>query len=71
MLALNIGASVTAEGVETQAQLGALATLGVDNVQGYLLGKPSAELSRWRQWFDAHWPVAGQHAEGLLGDTSD
>jgi EAL domain-containing protein (putative c-di-GMP-specific phosphodiesterase class I) len=63
MLALDIGASVTAEGVETRAQLGALATLGVDNVQGYLLGKPSAELSRWRQWFDTRWPVDGPHAE--------
>ena len=32
---------VTAEGVETQAQLDAIRTIGVDTAQGYLLGMPA------------------------------
>ncbi|GIG29115.1 putative bifunctional diguanylate cyclase/phosphodiesterase [Cellulomonas marina] len=35
--------AVVAEGVETPDQLAALAGLGVDHVQGYLLGRPSPE----------------------------
>jgi diguanylate cyclase (GGDEF)-like protein len=39
-LAHRVGAVVIAEGVETAAQLDALARLGCDGVQGYLLGRP-------------------------------
>lgn len=39
-LAHNIGLGVTAEGVETEAQSEMLRTLGVDEQQGYLLGRP-------------------------------
>lgn len=35
-----IGSTVTAEGVETDSELAALRAIGVDKVQGYLLGKP-------------------------------
>lgn len=35
-----IGSRVVAEGVETEAELRALAALGVDCAQGYLLGRP-------------------------------
>ena len=35
-----IGTQITAEGVETQGELAMLRRLGVDKVQGYLLGKP-------------------------------
>ena len=51
-LAHALGATVVAEGVETEAQLRRLARLGCDSVQGYLLGRPrparelSPELSR-------------------------
>lgn len=41
------GLSVTAEGVETQAQLEAVAELGCDYGQGYLIGRP-AGLARTR-----------------------
>ncbi|MCU1677505.1 MAG: hypothetical protein JWM93_2263, partial [Frankiales bacterium] len=41
LLAFDLGALVTAEGVETPAELETLALLGVDNAQGYLLGKPT------------------------------
>lgn len=38
------GAHVVAEGVETPAELSRLTDLGVDLAQGYLLGRPSAQL---------------------------
>jgi EAL domain-containing protein (putative c-di-GMP-specific phosphodiesterase class I) len=50
LLALEIGASVTAEGVECPHELSTLADLGVDSVQGFLLARPStaaADLSLW------------------------
>lgn len=40
------GASVIAEGVETRAELAALAAIGVPCAQGYLYGEPS-EQPRW------------------------
>lgn len=50
LLALDIGALIVAEGVETLAELRTLADLGVDAVQGYLLARPStdaADIARW------------------------
>ena len=38
----NLGLEVTAEGVETQAQLDLLRSLGCDQIQGYLVGRPAA-----------------------------
>ena len=52
LLALDLGASVTAEGVETTSELRTLATLGVDCAQGYLLARPSLDHARWRRWLD-------------------
>lgn len=37
------GAAVVAEGVETRAELNALASLGIRYVQGYYLGRPTAD----------------------------
>ncbi len=51
-LAHVLGATVVAEGVETEAQLRRLSLLGCDSVQGYLIGRPhppeglTAELRR-------------------------
>ncbi len=39
-MAHGLGLTVTAEGVETEAQLALLRALGCDRVQGYLLGRP-------------------------------
>ncbi|MGI3900942.1 MAG: EAL domain-containing protein [Janthinobacterium lividum] len=49
----NLGLKVTAEGVETQAQLDALRMLGCDQLQGFLVGRPApsgdfTELDRLR-----------------------
>jgi EAL domain-containing protein (putative c-di-GMP-specific phosphodiesterase class I) len=43
MFAREIGAQVTAEGVETDAELNAVTALGLDFVQGYLLGRPTSD----------------------------
>lgn len=40
MLGHSLGMRVVAEGVETDEQLACLAELGVDQIQGYLIGKP-------------------------------
>ena len=50
LLALDLNATVVAEGVETMAELSTLASLGVDCAQGYLLARPSTEQSRWGLW---------------------
>jgi len=43
MLAHNLGMKVIAEGVETREQLDLIAKLGGNEVQGFLLGKPTPE----------------------------
>lgn len=40
------GMSITAEGVETEVQAAYLRSIGCDRLQGFLLGRPSAELPR-------------------------
>jgi EAL domain-containing protein (putative c-di-GMP-specific phosphodiesterase class I) len=51
LLALEIGATVTGEGVETPGQLESLATLGVDQAQGYLLARPTLDRDAWAAWW--------------------
>ncbi len=55
LLALDLGAALTAEGVETAAELHALTTLGVDNAQGYFLGKPTTDRRHWNTWTGKTW----------------
>lgn len=55
LLALDLGAVVTAEGVERQEELDALANLGVDHAQGYLIARPSLDAEEWRRWQDSRW----------------
>ena len=45
----SLDVSITAEGVETQAQLEFLATEGCDHVQGYFFGKP-APIVQYASW---------------------
>ncbi|MFE4229317.1 EAL domain-containing protein [Arthrobacter sp. NPDC056886] len=47
-----IGASLVAEGIETNSELATVTELGVNTGQGYFLGRPSvlpADWSHWRQ----------------------
>lgn len=55
LLALELEAAVTAEGVETTAELDTLRNLGVDTVQGYLLARPSTEPATWASWAERDW----------------
>jgi len=56
LLALELDAEVTAEGVETGVELDVLRSLGVDTVQGYLLARPSVEPGDWAGWAVRNWP---------------
>jgi len=50
MFALEVNASIVAEGVENADELKILATLGIDAAQGYLIQRPTADRGIWRQW---------------------
>jgi EAL domain-containing protein (putative c-di-GMP-specific phosphodiesterase class I) len=43
-MALDMQATVVAEGVETPAELSCVSGLGVDQAQGYLIGRPTTDL---------------------------
>lgn len=55
LLALDLGATVTGEGVERPAELETLATLGVDHAQGFLLGRPRVDQAAWNRWWRRSW----------------
>jgi EAL domain-containing protein (putative c-di-GMP-specific phosphodiesterase class I) len=59
-MAHGLGLSVTAEGVETDAEMQCLQALHVDTLQGYHLGKPMAEkaFEAWRPSLKALPPLA-------------
>jgi EAL domain-containing protein (putative c-di-GMP-specific phosphodiesterase class I) len=50
MFALQSGADLVAEGVETAAELDALRTLAVDHAQGYFIARPSTDPADWTAW---------------------
>jgi EAL domain-containing protein (putative c-di-GMP-specific phosphodiesterase class I) len=49
-LAKQIGAAVSAEGIESQAGLTAVTQAGIATGQGYLLGRPSVHPRDWSAW---------------------
>ena len=49
-LAHGLNLTATAEGVETEDELAVLQTLGCDQIQGYLLGRPAPALHWEDQW---------------------
>jgi EAL domain-containing protein (putative c-di-GMP-specific phosphodiesterase class I) len=49
-LALQTGALLSAEGIESHAELAAVTGLGVATGQGYLLGRPSVDPLDWAAW---------------------
>lgn len=55
LMALELDAAVTAEGVERAAELDTLRSLGVDTVQGYLLSRPTADPAVWAVWSRRDW----------------
>jgi EAL domain-containing protein (putative c-di-GMP-specific phosphodiesterase class I) len=50
MFALQSGASLVAEGVETAGELEALRNLGIESAQGFLIGRPSTDAHQWAEW---------------------
>jgi FOG: EAL domain len=55
LLALELDATITAEGVESQEELDTVEALGVDHAQGYHLARPDASAATWRSWTDRRW----------------
>ena len=51
LMALDLGATVTAEGIERPEELEVLTVLGVDHAQGFLICPPVTAKDQW-----AHWP---------------
>jgi EAL domain-containing protein (putative c-di-GMP-specific phosphodiesterase class I) len=49
-LALDLGSTVVAEGIERPADLEAVRDLGLHAVQGYLIAKPSTDLDKVVRW---------------------
>ena len=66
LLALDLGATVTGEGVERPAELEALANLGVDHVQGFLLGRPRVDHAAWNRWWRRNWLAEPAHRRPRL-----
>jgi EAL domain-containing protein (putative c-di-GMP-specific phosphodiesterase class I) len=48
--ARKIGAALTAQRIETEAELAALSGLGVTHGQGFHLGRPSVQPREWAKW---------------------
>jgi EAL domain-containing protein (putative c-di-GMP-specific phosphodiesterase class I) len=55
LVALEIGASVTGEGVERSDQRETLALLGVDHAQGFLFSPPTIDHRNWQAWRQPWW----------------
>lgn len=63
--ASQIGASLVAEGIQTNAELTAVAEMGVNTGQGYLLGRPSVLPSDWSRWRQRNRSSANGDADSL------
>ena len=55
LVALEIGATVTGEGVERADQRDTLALLGVDHGQGFLFSPPTTDHRNWQAWRQPWW----------------
>ncbi len=50
LLALEMNATVTGEGLETVEELRTAVDLGIDHAQGYVLGCPTTDVTVWHGW---------------------
>jgi EAL domain-containing protein (putative c-di-GMP-specific phosphodiesterase class I) len=55
LLALELDATVTAEGVQSASDLTTVAALGVDHAQGYHVGRPDVGAAIWQTWSHRRW----------------
>ena len=67
MFALELDAVVTAEGVETAAELDTLTSLSVDAAQGYYLARPSTDPSEWARWAGRRLRIVGREQRTVSG----
>jgi PAS domain S-box-containing protein len=72
LLALELGAAVTGEGVETPGELATLNTLGVDRAQGYHLARPTLSPATWGSWQQRRWltPHGAGSSVGITAERS-
>lgn len=70
LLALEVGASVTGEGIERPEQLNALTTLGVDHGQGYLFQPPTLNRAHWARWPGTPWLILNE-TKGRFNPSPD
>jgi EAL domain-containing protein (putative c-di-GMP-specific phosphodiesterase class I) len=52
-----IGATLVAEGIETEAELAAVTRIGMAAGQGYFLGRPTVNPREWAAWHDGQEPA--------------
>ncbi|VAW76037.1 diguanylate cyclase/phosphodiesterase (GGDEF & EAL domains) with PAS/PAC sensor(s) [hydrothermal vent metagenome] len=69
-LAHTLSCTVVAEGVENQATLALLGTMGCDIAQGYLLTKP-IPMNEIEQWLERYQPKPAQRELPKLSEASD
>lgn len=62
-----IGAEVTAQGIETSDELAAVTLLGVSAGQGYLLGRPTTRPGDWANWIHPHVRLGFRSGPGRIG----
>jgi EAL domain-containing protein (putative c-di-GMP-specific phosphodiesterase class I) len=67
MFALQSGASLVAEGVETAGELDTLTSLSVDAAQGYYLARPSTDPNEWRRWAGRRLRIVGREHRAVSG----
>jgi EAL domain-containing protein (putative c-di-GMP-specific phosphodiesterase class I) len=70
LLALELDATVTADGVDTVDELEAVASLGVDHAQGVHIGRPDTSAATWRSWSSRRWMSPIGVAPVLLHDEA-
>lgn len=70
LLAHKLGLDVVAEGVETEAQLNYLRSIGCEKIQGYLISKPLTADDA-EQFILTHVPMAGMGTAGLWMESEE
>lgn len=69
-VAVQLDATVVAEGVETEAELEAVTDLRLDAAQGYLLDRPSTDPAVWEQWGGRRWRLSARPGRADQGSDA-
>lgn len=71
IFALETGATVIAEGIESIDELRCAQTIGIDAAQGYLFGRPTANWATWTEWHQRGPLYRGLVTNGAAPPVSD